>query len=112
MKDVYKKAVYKLRSAKKAEFLKQEFIIPRSKAAFVSEIKQDTCRKEQLRKELQQPEINHIHLKKLNDSYEALDVINTETENVISSYQKCLLYMETMERQYGSFVQCLAYGRD
>ena len=42
MKDVYKKSVYKLRSAKNAEFLKQEFRTPRSKAAFISEINQDT----------------------------------------------------------------------
>ena len=37
MNDVYKKVVYKLRSANKAEFLKQEFRTPRSKAAFISE---------------------------------------------------------------------------
>ena len=30
MKDVHKKVVYKLRSAKEAEFLKQEFRTPRS----------------------------------------------------------------------------------
>ena len=64
IKAVHKKAVYKLGSAKKAEFLKQEFRTPRSKAAFISEIKQDTCRKEQLRKELQQSEKNNIHLER------------------------------------------------
>ena len=64
------------------------------------------------RKELQQSEKNNIHLKKLDDSYEALDLMSTEIENMTSSYQKCLLNMVTMERQYSSFVQCLAYGRD
>ena len=63
MKDVYQKVVYKLKSAKKAELLKQEFRTPRSKAAFISEINQDTRRKE-----LQQSEKNNIHLKKLDDS--------------------------------------------
>ena len=107
MKDVHKKVVYKLRSAKKAELLKQEFRTPRSKAAFISKINQDIRRKE-----LQQSEKNNIHLKKLDDSYEALDVMSTEIENITSSYQTCLLNMETMETQYGSFVQRLAYGRD
>ena len=40
------------------------------------------------------------------------NVMSTETENITSSYQICLLNMETMERQYGSFVQRLAYGGD
>ena len=48
----------------------------------------------------------------MDDSYEALDVMSTETGNITISYQKCLLNMETMERQYDSFVQHLAYGRD
>ena len=102
---LYIKVTYNLRGKSRAEFLKKRFTKPRSKAAFLSEVLNESPRKVELRKELQQKRKSNLELKrKLDDSIEVIEELDNEIKLLTNEYETKINNMALLEQQYDDVI--------
>ena len=96
---LYKRVTHNLRGESRAEFLKKKFTKPQSKAAFLSEVLNDSPpQKVKLRKQLQQKNKSNLELKrKLGDSIVVIEELDNEIKLLTNEYETKINNMALME---------------
>ena len=96
---LYKRVTYNLRGESRAEFLKKKFTKRQSKAAFLSEVLNDSPpQKVKLGKELQKKNKSNLEVKrKLDDSIVVIEELDNEIKLLTNEYETKINNMALME---------------